>query len=99
MSTFPDEDVPYPLPLFPPQKNIRDSSLLKQAAKPDLAFGILKGSFLKQFCLRLNSSISPVRHPSACLPPKIKMRDLDIASAANFVLAAQIGATSFQTPL
>lgn len=56
------------------------------AAKPDRALGILKGNVLKLLFFKLYSSMSAVRYPSAYLPPKIRMRVLEIGTAANLVL-------------
>jgi hypothetical protein len=74
------------------------SSRLAQAAKPDLGLGILNGSFLKELCFKLNSSISAVREPSAYFPPNTRILDFDIARAENLVLADYIAVISFQTP-
>jgi hypothetical protein len=78
------------LPQFPPQKNIFPSSRFTQDEKPDLALGNLKGRVLNLLVFRLYSSISPVLEPSAYLPPKISILDLDIGTAENLVLALPI---------
>jgi hypothetical protein len=83
---------------LPPQKKILASSRLTQAAKPERALGILKGSNLNLLCFKLYSSISAVLCPSAYLPPKIKILVLEIGTAANLVLALLIDAISFQMP-
>ena len=72
-------------PELPPQKKILASK--EHAAKPDLAFYILKGRVLKVLPLTLYSSISLVRYPSLYLPPKTKMRVFEIETALNLVLA------------
>ena len=88
-----------PLPLLPPQKKMRASSRLTHAANPDRALGILNGKILNLLCLRLYSSMSAVLCPSDYLPPKIKIRVLEIGTAANFVLALLIGVISRHCPL
>lgn len=72
------------LPPFPPQKYILE--FYAQEENPLLAFYILKGRILKVFYLTLYSSISLVLYPSAYLPPNIRIRLCDIATAANLVL-------------
>lgn len=77
-------------PLFPPQKNILPSSILTQAAKPDLDLGILNGRVLNLLNFRLYSSISEVLYPSICFPPNKRILDLEIGIAENLVLGLDI---------
>ena len=79
-------------PWLPPQKNILES--FTQAEKPDLAFCILKGKVLKELVFTEYSSISLVLCPSDYFPPKIRILDLLIATALNFVRAFYSGAIS-----
>ena len=95
LSTLPFD----PVPLLPPQKYMRASSLRIQVEKPDLAFGILNGRTLNVLCLMLYSSMSEVLYPSACLPPNMRILDFEIGTAANFVLGFEIEAISLQIPL